>query len=119
MTASPPPQAPQTGPEVRAAEPGDEGPLVLAEAEEDDELARQRALASTYDPLIAHAGKHDEQLIKERQDATLLAVDLAIAASIVLALRDDDEAAPQNGPDNEDDGREAEPAEADDTSLGD
>lgn len=64
----------------------------VLEAEEDAESKRQRdaALASTFDPALAHSGKTDEELIKERQDEARMVLDTAIAVGIVIAVTDDE-----------------------------
>lgn len=58
------------------------------DATEDEATKRERdaALASTFDPALAHHGKTDEELIEERQDETRELLDTAIAATIVIAI---------------------------------
>lgn len=60
-----------------------------AEEDEDSKRARDAALASTFDPALAHNGKTDEEMIEERQDEARALGDLAIAAAIVIAVTDD------------------------------
>lgn len=60
----------------------------IIEGEEDEEAAARRAaaLASTFDPEIARAGKSDEELIAERAAETRQIVDVAIAVGVVMAV---------------------------------
>lgn len=62
--------------------------LEVLEAEEDTDSKREReaALASTFDPALAHHGKTDEELIEERQDEARTLGDAAIATAIVIAI---------------------------------
>lgn len=60
----------------------------ILDAEEDAEAAAQRAaaLASTFDPEIARAGKSDEELIAERAAEARQIGDIAIAVGVVVAV---------------------------------
>jgi hypothetical protein len=64
----------------------------VLEAEEDEESKRDReaALASTFDPALAHHGKTDEELIEERQDEARMLGDAAIATAIVIAAAENE-----------------------------
>lgn len=65
----------------------------MLEAEEDDDSKRARdaALASTFDPALAHHGKTDEELIEERQDASRALGDAVIVAGVAIALAENAE----------------------------
>lgn len=77
------------GYDVAEAVTNSDAPLE-AELDEDEEKrrAREAALASTFDPDLAHAGKTDEELIEERQDEARLFVDIAIAAGVAAVLHE-------------------------------
>ena len=65
---------------------------VIDAAEDEEEAAkRAAALASTFDPAIAHAGKTDEELIAEREAQGRLMVDAAIALGVVIAIAEAEE----------------------------
>ena len=107
MSAPTPPEHPQF--EV-AIEPAPRTEVVEAEEDEESKRARDAALASTFDPALAHNGKTDEEMIEERQDDARLLGDVAIAAAIVIAVTDDaredsvefdtaDDAPPEDGGD--------------------
>lgn len=86
MSAPKPPEPPQFDVSV---EPAPRTEVVEAEEDEDSKRARDAALASTFDPALAHNGKTDEELIEERQDEARMLGDVAIAAAIVIAVTDD------------------------------
>jgi hypothetical protein len=60
----------------------------VVEAEEDEQARRDRevALASTFDPALAHHGKTDEEILEERQDDTRMILDAAIVTGVVIAI---------------------------------
>jgi len=72
-----------------AVEPAPRTEIVAAEEDEESKRARNAALASTFDPALAHNGKTDEEMIEERQDEARALGDIAIAAAIVIAVTDD------------------------------
>ena len=86
MSAPTPPEHPKFD---VAVEPAPRTEVVEAEEDEESKRARDAALASTFDPALAHNGKTDEELIEERQDEARLLGDVAIAAAIVIAVTDD------------------------------
>lgn len=86
MSAPKPPEHPQFDVSV---EPAPRTEVVEAEEDEESKRARDAALASTFDPALAHNGKTDEELIEERQDEARMLGDVAIAAAIVIAVTDD------------------------------
>lgn len=63
-------------------------PVIDAEEDEDEDAKRARdaALASTFDPERAHAGKSDEELIAEREAQARELGDAAIALGVILAV---------------------------------
>ena len=83
MNTTPPPQYPAFDVTVETTPKAD-----VVEVEEDEESKRQRdaALASTFDPALAHHGKTDEELLEERQDDTRLILDAAIVVGIAVAV---------------------------------
>ena len=81
-------------------------PVIEAEEDEDDKRAREAALASTFDPERAHAGKSEEEMIAEREQNTREAIDLAIAAGVVIAVAEANEADDETATDLSDDGGE-------------
>lgn len=89
-----------------SVEPASANAAVAAEADEQEQKKRDAALASTYDPALAHHGKTDEEMLEERQDAARLVMDVAIVAGVVVAV----EAAKDDG-DGADDAPEVEDAE--------
>ncbi len=120
MSQDPPPTPvdPNGAYDVALAETSPLDPrLIVAVEDEADKRAREAALASTYDPLIAHDGKSDEQMTKERQEALLLAVDVGFVTGVVLALSDTDSEEEPAALPLEDDG-DAEPVDPDDAYLG-
>lgn len=86
MSTPTPPEHPKF--EV-AVEPAPRDEVVEAEEDEESKRSRDAALASTFDPALAHNGKTDEELVEERQDETRMLGDIAIAAAIVIAVTDD------------------------------
>lgn len=86
MSAPTPPEHPKF--EV-AVEPAPRTEVVEAEEDEESKRARDAALASTFDPALAHNGKTDEEMIEQRQDEARALGDIAIAAAIVIAVTDD------------------------------
>jgi hypothetical protein len=86
LSAPTPPEHPKF--EV-AVEPAPRTEVVEAEEDEESKRARDAALASAFDPALAHNGKTDEEMIEERQDEARALGDLAIAAAIVIAVTDD------------------------------
>lgn len=86
MSAPAPPEHPKFD---VAVEPAPRTEVVEAEEDEESKRARDAALASTFDPALAHNGKTDEELIEERQDEACALGDIAIAAAIVIAVTDD------------------------------
>lgn len=94
-----------------AVEPSPRSEIVEAEEDEDSKRARDAALASTFDPALAHNGKTDDEMIEERQDETRMILDAAIVVGIAIAVAEneieepiDAEAAPP--PEADDDGGE-------------
>lgn len=72
-----------------AVEPAPKTPVIAAEPADEEKKRRQdAALASTYDPAHTHDGKTDEELIEERHDADLLAIDAAIVVGIAIAAHE-------------------------------
>lgn len=86
MNAPTPPEHPKFD---VAVEPAPHTEVVEAEEDEESKRARDAALASTFDPALAHNGKTDEEMLEERQDEARALGDLAIAAAIVIAVTDD------------------------------
>lgn len=64
--------------------------VVDAEPDDDAEIQRRRdaALASTYDPALAHSGKTGEELIEERQDEARMLSDVAIVTAAAIAAHE-------------------------------
>ncbi|HRE45201.1 MAG TPA: hypothetical protein PKY87_14690 [Terricaulis sp.] len=85
MSREQPPRESEAAFEV-ALDPAPKAEII--EGEEDEEAAARRAaaLASTYDPEIARAGKSEEELIAERAAETRQIVDVAIAVGVVMAV---------------------------------
>lgn len=72
-----------------SVEPAPQSKVIAAEPADDEEKRRQdAALASTYDPDHTKDGKTDEELIEELHAADLLAVDVALAAGVVIAVHE-------------------------------
>ncbi len=69
-----------------ALDPAPKAEIIEGEEDEDAAARRAAALASTFDPEIARAGKSDEELIAERAAETRQVVDIAIAVGVVLAV---------------------------------
>lgn len=69
-----------------AIEPSSKTPVVQAEEDENAARARDAALASTFDPERAHAGKSEEELIAEREAQAREIVDAAIALGVIVAV---------------------------------
>ncbi|MFN3464743.1 MAG: hypothetical protein ACK4X1_11780 [Terricaulis sp.] len=87
MSGRTPPEHPKF--EV-AVEPAPRNEVVEAEEDEESKRARDAALASTYDPALAHSGKTDEEMIEERNDATRALLDAAIVVGIAVAVADNE-----------------------------
>jgi len=60
----------------------------VLDAEPEDEKKRDAALASTFDQELAHDGKSDEELIKERQDDARLLADVVIVTGVIVAAHE-------------------------------
>ena len=87
MSGDQPPQNPAFD---VALEPAPKTDVIDAAEDEEEAARRAAALASTYDPAIAHAGKTDEELIAEREAQGRLMVDAAIALGVVIAIAEAD-----------------------------
>lgn len=105
MSNPPPPEHPKF--EV-AVEPAPRSEVVEVEEDEDSKRARDAALASTFDPALAHHGKTDEELIEERQDETRALLDAAIVVGIAVAVAENEvlDAEEVVPPEDDDDGGE-------------
>ena len=79
-------------------------PVIDAEEDEEGKRERAAALASTFDPERAHAGKSEEELIAEREAETRELIDAAIVVGVVIAVA---EANDNEAPDVEPDGFDA------------
>ena len=88
-------------------EPAPRSEVVDAEEDEESKRARDAALASTYDPALAHSGKTDEEMIEERKDDTRALLDTAIVVGIAVAVA-------ENAEDEASDTEEVVPPETDD-----
>lgn len=91
-----------------AVEPAPLSEVVEAEEDEESKRARDAALASTFDPALAHSGKTDEEMIEERNDETRALLDAAIVVGIAVAVAENEaldveEVVP---PEDDDDGGE-------------
>lgn len=80
-----------------ALEPAPKTEVIDAAEDEEEAAKRAAALASTFDPAIAHAGKTDEELIAEREAQGRLMVDAAIALGVVIAIAEAEEASVTEG----------------------
>jgi hypothetical protein len=91
-----------------AVEPAPRTEVVEVEEDEDSKREREAALASTFDPALAHHGKTDEELIEERKDDARMLGDAAIAAAIVIAVAENESLDVEDvvPPDRVDDGGE-------------
>ncbi len=91
-----------------AVEPAPRSEVVEAEEDEDSKRARDAALASTFDPALAHNGKTDEEMIEERNDETRALLDAAIVVGIAVAVAENEilDAEEIVPPENDDDGGE-------------
>lgn len=91
-----------------AVEPAPRSEVVEAEEDEDSKRARDAALASTFDPALAHHGKTDEEMIEERNDETRALLDAAIVVGIAVAVAENEilDAEEIVPPENDDDGGE-------------
>lgn len=69
-------------------EPAPQGDVVDAEEDEASKRAREAALASTYDPTRAHAGKTEDELIAEREADARLIGDVVIVTGVAIALHE-------------------------------
>lgn len=83
MSAREPPQNPAFD---VALDPAPKAEIVEAEADGEEAAKRAAALASSFDPAIAHAGKTDEELIAERDAANRAGFDIALAVGVVVAV---------------------------------
>lgn len=104
MSATPPP--PQNPAFEVAVDPTPKTDVVEVEEDEESKRQREAALASTYDPALAHDGKTDEEMLEERQDETRMILDAAIVTGIVIAVADseDNNEPPVEVAEDEDDG---------------
>ncbi len=83
--------APPEHPKFEAAvEPAPRSEVVEAEEDEASKRARDSALASTFDPALAHNGKTDEEMIEERNDETRALLDAAIVVGIAVAVAENE-----------------------------
>jgi hypothetical protein len=73
-----------------AVEPAPRSEVVEVEEDEDSKRARDAALASTFDPALAHHGKTDEEMIEERNDETRAILDAAIVVGIAVAVAENE-----------------------------
>jgi hypothetical protein len=96
-----------------ALDPAPEAEVVDAAEDEGEAARRAAALASTFDPAIAHAGKTNEEMIAEREAQARLLADAVLALGVVIAVAEAEaasvtadtlaDAAAQNGePETED-----------------
>ena len=83
MSAREPPQNPAFD---VALDPAPKAGIVEAVEDEEGAAKRAAALASTFDPTIAHAGKTNEEMIAERDAATRAAFDIALAVGVIAAV---------------------------------
>ncbi len=104
MSNSQPPEHPKFD---VAVEPAPLSEVVDVEEDEDSMRARDAALASTFDPSLAHDGKTDEEMIEERKDDMRAILDTAIVVGIAVAVA-------ENAEDEVLDAEEVVPPEADD-----
>ena len=79
-----------------AVEPLPQGNVVDAEEDEESKRAREAALASTFDPNRAHAGKTEDELIAEREADARVIVDVAIVTAVAIALHEADADDPES-----------------------
>lgn len=91
-----------------AVEPAPRSEVVVAEEDEDSKRARDAALASTFDPALAHNGKTDEEMIEERNDETRALLDAAIVVGIAVAAAENEALDVEEvvAPEDDDDGGE-------------
>ena len=82
MSTREPPQNPAF--EV-ALDPAPKAKFVEA-LQDEEEAKRAAALASTFDPERAVAGKSDEELIAERAAADRATFDIALAVGVIVAV---------------------------------
>jgi hypothetical protein len=90
-------------------EPAPRSEVVDAEEDEESKRAREAALASTYDPALAHSGKTDEEMIEERNDETRALLDAAIVVGIAVAIAENETSDVEEDvvpPETDDDGGE-------------
>lgn len=82
--------------------------MVEVEEDEESKRARHAALASTFDPALAHNGKTDQEMIEERQDEARALVDAAIVVGIAVAVAENEalDAEDVAPPDDDGDGGE-------------
>lgn len=73
-----------------AVEPAPRSEVVDAEEDEESKRARDAALASTFDPALAHNGKTDEEMLEERNDETRALLDAAIVVGIAVAVAENE-----------------------------
>lgn len=74
-----------------AVEPAPRSEVMDVEEDEESKRARDAALASTFDPALAHDGKTDEEMIEERKDDTRALLDAAIVVGIAVAVAENAE----------------------------
>lgn len=75
-----------------AVEPAPLSDVMDVEEDEESKRARDAALASTFDPALAHDGKTDEEMIEERKDDARAVLDTAIVVGIAVAAAENAEA---------------------------
>lgn len=88
MSNAPPPEHPKFD---VAVEPAPRSEVVEVEEDEESKRARDAALASTFDPALAHHGKTDEEMIEERKDDARAILDTAIVVGIAVAVAENAE----------------------------
>ena len=108
MTRASPPDGGNEAFEV-SLDPAPKADIVDADEDEEEAAKRAAALASTFDPAIAHTGKTDEELIAERAAEGRLLLDAAIALGVVVAIAEAEEAGVTEGTLGEADGKSGEP----------
>ncbi|HRP12228.1 MAG TPA: hypothetical protein PLK37_14455 [Terricaulis sp.] len=69
-----------------ALDPAPKAEIVEAVEDEEAKARRDAALASTFDPERARAGKTDEELIAEREAANRAMFDVALAVGVIVAV---------------------------------
>ena len=100
MNKPPPPSDAKAAFEV-ALDAAPKAEIIEAEEDEADAARRAAALASTFDPDPARAGKSDEALIAEREAQTRQLIDVAIAVGVVAAVVQAEQAETQTEPETD------------------